>query len=182
LPETDRLHVVGDLRRCAHCRVVPVGADGIAAFRRLIERHQDVGVHSRHLAHAALIEVFTSLCMGLAPIDRRPEETPLSPEIAMAAECLREAVGETIAIEDLAADSGLGARTFHKRFVAETGYTPSQYRVRCRLDWCERMLVETARSITDIALSAGFASSQYFATVFRRHVGVSPQEFRSRAR
>lgn len=182
LPETDRRHVVGDIRRCAHCRVVPVGSEGIAAFRRLIDRHRDDSVHSRHLAHAALIELLTSLCMGLAPVDQRPEESALSPAIGLAVRRLRDAVGEHIAIEDLAVAAGLGMRTFHKRFVTETGYTPGQYRVRCRLDWAEQMLLGTTRSITDIAHSAGFASSQYFATVFRRHVGVSPQAFRERAR
>jgi AraC-like DNA-binding protein len=181
LPETDRMHVIDDLRRCAQYQALPIGSDGVEAFRRLVDRHQDDGVHNRHLAHAALIEVVTSLCMALAPMNQRPDFNRLSPEIARAARRLKEAVGTSIAIETLATEAGLGMRTFHKRFVAEIGYTPGQYRVRCRLDWAEKMLLETSRSITDIALNAGFASSQYFATVFRRHVGVSPQSFRNRA-
>ena len=36
--------------------------------------------------------------------------------------------------------------------------------------------------ITDIALEAGFSSSQYFATVFRRLVGSRPHEYRIRGR
>ena len=182
LPEIDRQHIIHDLKRCAQAPVVGIGADGVAAFRTLADRHRLTGVHGRHLAHASLIEALTALCQGLADIEQVRSEAQVSQPIADAVAWLREHVGEPVTPEDLAARSGLGLRTFHQRFVAETGYTPGQYRTRTRLDWAEQALADTARSITDIALSAGFASSQYFATVFRRHIGCSPQEYRSRYR
>lgn len=37
-------------------------------------------------------------------------------------------------------------------------------------------------NITDIAFSAGFASSQYFSTVFNAHLGVTPREYRKGVR
>jgi AraC family transcriptional regulator, L-rhamnose operon regulatory protein RhaS len=33
-------------------------------------------------------------------------------------------------------------------------------------------------SIIDIALELGFSSSQYFATVFKKIVGISPKDYR----
>jgi AraC family L-rhamnose operon regulatory protein RhaS len=57
--------------------------------------------------------------------------------------------------------------------------TPIQYLNHCRLTAAARLLKETPnRSITQIALNCGFASSQYFATLFRRHFGVTPRAFR----
>jgi AraC family L-rhamnose operon regulatory protein RhaS len=53
---------------------------------------------------------------------------------------------------------------------------------RLRIDAAKRMLEEDAdRNVTDIALSCGFESSQYFATRFRIEVGCSPREYRERA-
>ena len=37
----------------------------------------------------------------------------------------------------------------------------------------------TAASISDVAYACGFESSQYFATVFRRHTGRSPSAYRA---
>ncbi len=48
-----------------------------------------------------------------------------------------------------------------------------------RMAKARRLLAaEPERSITDIALSCGFASSQYFATRFRAETGMSPRDFR----
>jgi AraC-like DNA-binding protein len=41
-----------------------------------------------------------------------------------------------------------------------------------------QLLRRTAMSVTDIALSVGFNSSQYFSTVFRRYTGRTPGAFR----
>lgn len=43
------------------------------------------------------------------------------------------------------------------------------------------MLADGRRSITDVAFSLGFSSSQYFATVFKRFTHRSPHEVRSSA-
>jgi AraC-like DNA-binding protein len=52
----------------------------------------------------------------------------------------------------------------------------------CRLQAAQRLLLESpARSVTDVALQCGFTSSQYFATRFRRAVGLSPRQFRREA-
>jgi len=49
----------------------------------------------------------------------------------------------------------------------------------CRLAAAVQQLQEQPeRSVTEIALGCGFASSQYFATLFRRKYGVAPRAFR----
>ena len=44
------------------------------------------------------------------------------------------------------------------------------------------MLIENPdTTITQIAMACGFGSSQYFATIFKRHLGDSPKIFRRKA-
>jgi AraC-like DNA-binding protein len=57
-----------------------------------------------------------------------------------------------------------------------------QYLNHCRLEAVARRLQEQpGRSITNIALDCGFASSQYCATLFRRAYRLTPREFRRRS-
>lgn len=40
------------------------------------------------------------------------------------------------------------------------------------------LLQRTRLSVTEIALSCGFKQSQYFATLFRRKLGMAPRAWR----
>ncbi len=57
--------------------------------------------------------------------------------------------------------------------------TPSEQLNRIRLAHASRLLKNKPdMSITDIAFATGFNTSQYFATRFRKHFGLSPQGYR----
>jgi AraC-like DNA-binding protein len=56
--------------------------------------------------------------------------------------------------------------------------TPHQYLTRHRLARAALMLRRSARSVTEICFEAGFESPGSFSTLFRRHFGLSPREFR----
>jgi AraC-like DNA-binding protein len=74
---------------------------------------------------------------------------------------------------------GMGVTAFIHRTKQLTNLTPSQYLARCRLASAAELLkTQPERSVTDIALACGFASSQYFATLFRGQYGKTPREFR----
>jgi AraC family transcriptional regulator, 4-hydroxyphenylacetate 3-monooxygenase operon regulatory protein len=49
------------------------------------------------------------------------------------------------------------------------------------LDAAQMLREQPAAAVTDVALTYGFSSSQYFATVFSRRFGCSPREFRMKA-
>jgi AraC-like DNA-binding protein len=81
--------------------------------------------------------------------------------------------------EDLAALAGLSPARFHVHFKRVTGSSPKDYWQRLRVEQAARLLREAPDlTITEIAHQLGFASSQYFATVFRRYLGVSPGRYR----
>jgi len=74
---------------------------------------------------------------------------------------------------------GLGVTHFVHHCRQLTNMTPLQYLNHRRLETARRLLsADPPRSVTEIALGCGFNSAQYFATVFRRHFGRSPREFR----
>jgi AraC family L-rhamnose operon regulatory protein RhaS len=96
-------------------------------------------------------------------------------------DALPEQVEAQWTLEDMAAQCGLRRSRFAHYCRQLTNTRPVEYLTLCRLRVAERMLREQRdKGITEIALAAGFGSSQYFATVFRKHYGCSPGEHRER--
>jgi AraC-like DNA-binding protein len=81
-------------------------------------------------------------------------------------------------IREIAAHMGTSESQIKHRFKAETGLSPADYQLRRRIDRAMSCLTENDMTITRLALDLGFSTSQHFASVFRRYVGVSPAAFR----
>ena len=82
-------------------------------------------------------------------------------------------------VRGMARRCGMGVTNFIHHSKQLVNMTPIQYLNHCRLTAAARRLREAPeQSVTRIALSCGFASSQYFATLFRRQFGVTPRAFR----
>jgi AraC-like DNA-binding protein len=63
-------------------------------------------------------------------------------------------------------------------FNKYVGQTPNNYVTQYRLQKSCEMLKETRRSISEIALACGFQSASYFSSIFRKQMGVVPQNYR----
>ena len=85
---------------------------------------------------------------------------------------------DSFSIDQMADAACLSASQFRRLFHEQTGQSPHDYLVRRRVECSKEMLKESKKSITDIAMDMGFASSAHFASVFRRFVGIAPLQFR----
>ena len=75
-----------------------------------------------------------------------------------------------------------GRTQFSQLLKKHTGDTPVTYLNRIRLREAQKLLCQSGKSITEIALAVGFNSSQYFATVFKEFTGVDARSFRAQAK
>jgi AraC-like DNA-binding protein len=82
-------------------------------------------------------------------------------------------------LEEMAKSCGLGITQFVHHVRSLTNMTPLHYLNYCRLALAASLLRDSVCSVTDVALTCGFSSSQYFATAFYHRFGMSPREFRS---
>jgi AraC-like DNA-binding protein len=89
---------------------------------------------------------------------------------------------EALTIEDLAHRAGLSSFHFIRAFRAAFDVTPHQYLRGRRLDRAKELLVTTAYPVTEICDQVGFQSLGSFSSLFRRHTGEPPAEFRARRR
>ena len=65
-----------------------------------------------------------------------------------------------------------------KRFKQETGVTFSEYLKHTRIDASRRLLINTAKPITEISELVGYVDTTFFHNTFRSIVGHTPTEYR----
>lgn len=81
-------------------------------------------------------------------------------------------------IGDLARQLGYGKSHLYSLFRREVGMAPNDYRQRIRIKRCCEELAQTSEPITGVGVGNGFRSSQYFARVFKKYVGLTPTQYR----
>ena len=110
----------------------------------------------------------------------RPRSTPKWLEVVR--ERLHDEHARPIRLQALARDAGVHPVYLARAFRQQFGCAPGEYLRQRRIDHACTELAETDRSISTIALDAGFASPSHFATAFRASLGVSPGDYRTAAR
>jgi AraC family L-rhamnose operon regulatory protein RhaS len=93
-------------------------------------------------------------------------------------ERMKHELHEPWTLELMAEKSGLARTRFAHHCRKLTNLPPMGYLQQQRVEKAKLLLAENQQSITGIALDCGFASSAYFASVFRQHAQCSPREYR----
>ena len=93
---------------------------------------------------------------------------------------MRECCGNRISCEEIARDLSLGYSWFRQMFKQYTGISPAQYMMQHKILRAKNLLVGTKMNISEIAYMVGFENVGQFATFFKKKVGMSPSEYRSK--
>jgi AraC-like DNA-binding protein len=109
-------------------------------------------------------------------------ERDLFRRLCLARDLLREASAEPLSVAQVADEVTISRFHFIRRFEGLFGATPHEYRVRVRIERAKELLARGEHSVTDTCLEVGFTSLGSFSTLFRRHVGASPSDYRRAAR
>ena len=91
---------------------------------------------------------------------------------------ITENIAEDHSVEALARRAHMSARTFARRFRAETGATPHAWVTNQRVIAAEELLESSDASIEWIASEVGFGNAATMRQHFSRVRGVSPQGYR----
>lgn len=92
---------------------------------------------------------------------------------------LRAHLSEPLRVADLAVHCGFGERRFHQLFDEAFGTTPHRYLQGLRLDTALTLLCDPRLTLTEIALTVGFADQSAFTHAFTRRFGLAPGQWRA---
>ncbi|MEU8714028.1 helix-turn-helix domain-containing protein [Streptomyces sp. NPDC048663] len=137
----------------------------------------DLGVAaSNHAARRLVAAPYRS--GGQAQYVPRSVPEPLGERFAATREWALHRLAEPLTLDALARNAGVSARTFSRRFVADTGYTPMQWVMRARIDLARELLERSERSVEQIAGDVGLGTGANLRLHFQRILGTTPSDYR----
>ena len=89
---------------------------------------------------------------------------------------------EALTLSVLAQTAGVHASHFARTFRKVHGRTLGEYVRALRVERAAREIADTDAPLSEVSLRFGFFDQSHFAHVFRRHMGMTPGDFRARSR
>lgn len=95
---------------------------------------------------------------------------------------MNENVCKDIDLEELAMKLNISYSWFRKVFKDYTGYAPAKYFQELKLRKAKLLLVGTSHSVKEISFMLDYKSTEHFFSLFKKHTGFTPLEYRSYGR
>lgn len=95
-------------------------------------------------------------------------------------EYIDEHYGTPVTLQELASKFRLHPDLLARHFKRETGHNLKDYLTRLRMDKAKTLLSGHTLRVHEVAEAVGFADEKYFSKAFKKHVGLTPSEYRKR--
>lgn len=139
------------------------------------------GKHAGELTQGVLTSMIVLVreLAAQAEPDALPEKDGHSALITAMRSYIDQNFASDFSLDAFAAHFGISRFYASHIFQRETGYSPTQYRLRRRIGEAQSLLTDTDYSITYIAGLVGYDNPNHFSQIFSKMVGMAPKQFRS---
>jgi AraC-like DNA-binding protein len=103
-------------------------------------------------------------------------------QVRRTTEYMQSNLGRNIALRELAELVGLSPFHFARAFKQSVGDPPHRYLARRRIERACELLAGSDLSVIEIAAQLGYEAPGALSRMFRREIGLSPSDYRRRAR
>lgn len=94
-------------------------------------------------------------------------------------ELIRQRYSQNVTIQSIANEVYVSAGHLQALFKKETGITLNDYLTSVRIDAAKQLLVkDPGMKVYEVAHAVGYQDTNYFSRIFKKLVGVNPQEYR----
>jgi len=100
------------------------------------------------------------------------------PKLTEAVTLMEANLEEPISLDELSAYVGISRRQLERLFQKHLNCVPTRYYLNLRLNRARLLLLQTSKSIVDIALACGFISAPHFSKCYRDMFGIPPRDER----
>src|SRR5690606_6654946 len=101
-------------------------------------------------------------------------------EIIKAQNYIEKHYASKISIAQLCDYSGVGRRTFERRFKKATDNTVMEYIQRIRIEVAKKGLERGQSTVNEVMYDAGYSDPKTFRSIFKKTTGITPVEYKKR--
>lgn len=144
-----------------------------------IYRNLEMGYTNESLGNANLC-LYHLIATFLFPGNAGPEKKEETRDvIADSITYMRSRLDKILTIKELAVSCGLSISHFSHLFHRTTGLPPLEYFIRLKLEKACIFLYDSDRKVKEIAAMVGYEDPYYFSRLFKKHMDLSPHQYRS---
>lgn len=150
-------------------------ANDIVSLMSMIEREQRFG---SNINDSIISDLFDIIILFLLRSKQGTDDQKISNYIVRTKSFIEDANDRFVSLQEIANHLGVSADHLGRIIKKEIGISFNDYQKTFKSQKAAEMLVNTDKTITDIAESVGFSNTSFFSKCFRRIYKVSPLEYR----
>ncbi len=165
-------------------KVISIPDSKIHEFQELIDNILFEEEHNDNISGMMIESYIRILLLTMFRYYQLENETALkSPNttdeiIQLMARFISKNYQKNITLNMAAEMANLSPTYFSKKFKQKTGFGFKDYLVKVRLMEAAKMLKNSDKSVTEVALECGFNDSNYFGTMFKKEFSIPPAKFK----
>ena len=109
---------------------------------------------------------------------RQATKVEVYKRVHRAKDYMHACLAEPLTLSEIAQVAAMSPHHFLRAFKQVFNVTPHAYLTQKRIERAQWLLMQTLQPITTVCFEVGFESLGSFSTLFKRHVGMSPRQFR----
>ena len=148
----------------------------LSVLRRLDREYEQKETGYLEIMRAGLVEFIVRMmrCSGESTDDKRLERTTSYQMMRYADEHFMN----PSLLKEICCHMNFSMSYLSRRFYEETGTHFMEYLQKVRMEQSCRLLANTEKKIIEIAQLCGYSDIKFFNQIFRRHMNITPREYR----
>ncbi len=153
-----------------------------AMFEEMVEEFQKDGPHTEFILQGMLGRLLFTIWEGRLP-DKSEEQhkSPLTEPIMDVIVYIEKEYMKNPSLEAAAKVANFSTSYFSRLFQAQLGMSYSEYLDRVKLRHVQILLVQTKKTLMDIAQETGYCHGNYLSEQFKKKIGMTPGKYRKKA-
>jgi AraC-like DNA-binding protein len=120
-------------------------------------------------------EALAKIMLAINSVEEKTDDKDYAQK---AREIIDEKYHTKITVEEVALGANVDRKYLRTLFIKKYGISTMEYMMRKKMERAKELLKDTTASISEVASSVGYDDALGFSRIFKKHVGVSPKDYR----
>ena len=143
-----------------------------------------IGEEVRQCKEGEYFSIYPDVCHSINPVSETyslvttciPGKSDISRELDIIKNAIIGNPEMELSIADMSQRVNISSYHLIRKFSSENGLTPHKFQMQCRIRKAQELLREGNRVI-EVAQMVGFCDQSHMDRVFRKQLGISPEEY-----